>query len=71
MDTPKYFASLYAKNSEAVYLSVSKEWIVCLVTMTASPNSSWETFRALRNSLMRFFNSFTSCKVNCTFNIHH
>ncbi len=62
---PKYWAVLWAKVSEALYLPFSNEMIVCLVTLNASASSCCVTLRDLRISCIRFFKKSPPIVDNC------
>ena len=65
----KYRAILYASGSDAVYLPVSIDVIVCRVVLTALASSSFEMRLAARSSRINVLMAYPSCRVRLSFSI--
>ena len=65
----KYRAILYASGSDAVYLPVSIDVIVCRVVPTALASFSCEMRLAARSSRINVLMTHPSCRVRLSFSI--
>jgi hypothetical protein len=60
-NTPESFK---ASSVEGMYLPVSNDMMVCLLTLTNSANSAWDKANSARSCLILFFISQQASKVN-------